>query len=72
MKTQTLDQILSHLDTQLFRSVLNNQIHVLNQLLPPIKFTPYNLRPREHNRILPVVDDRLKKNFIIRMLYKYF
>ena len=69
-QTQTLDQILSHNDTLLFRSVLSNQNHVLHQLLPPIKFTPYNLRLRDHNRILPIADDRFKKNFIIRMLFK--
>ena len=57
-------------DDGLFASVLHNGNHVLAQLLPPIKETPYQLRPRAHNRSLPIADTLLRKNFIERMLYK--
>ena len=36
-------------DEILFASVLRNEYHVLAQLVPPIKETPYQLRPRAHN-----------------------
>ena len=57
-------------DDGLFASVLHNGNHVLAQLLPPIKETPYQLRPRAHNRSLPIADTLSRKNFIERMLYK--
>ena len=56
--------------TRLFNTVLNNRNHVLHQLLPPIKLTPYDLRTRSHNHSLPRVDNNLRKNFIYRLLYK--
>ena len=59
-------------DDGLFASVLHNGNHVLAQLLPPIKETPYQLRPRAHNRSLPIADTLMRKNFIERMLYKDF
>ena len=58
-------------DDKLFHDILNNQNHVLNFLLPPIKTTTYDLRPSAHNRIIPVAKEPLlKKNFIYRLLYK--
>ena len=57
-------------DDGLFASVLHNGNHVLAQLLPPIKETPYHLRPCAHNRSLPIADTLLRKNFIERMLYE--
>ena len=57
-------------DDGLFASVLHNGNHVLAQLLPPIKETPYQLRPCAHNRSLPIADTLMQKNFIERMLYK--
>ena len=33
--------------------------------------SPYGLRPSSHNRIIPRADNRFRRNFIIRMLYKY-
>ena len=59
-----------HLCGELFRHVLHNRMHVLHQLLPPVKETPYGLRPSSHNRIIPRADHRFRRNFIIRMLYK--
>ena len=58
-------------DDKLFASVLCNKNHVLAQLLPPIKETPYQLHPRAHNRSIPIADSLMRKNFIKRMLYKY-
>ena len=57
-------------DNRLFNTVLNNRNHVLHQLLPPVKLTPYDLRTRSHNHSLPRVDNNLRKNFIYRLLYK--
>ena len=56
-------------DVGLFKAVTSNPDHVMYQLLPPLKNTPYHLRPRTHNFELPVVNNNLKKNFIHRMLY---
>ena len=55
---------------ELFRQVLHNRMRVLHQLLSPVKETPYGLRPSSHNRIIPRADNRFRRNFIIRMLYK--
>ena len=66
----THEELCEHLCGELFRQVLNNRMHVLHQLLPPVKETPYGLRPSSHNRIIPRADNRFRRNFIIRMLYK--
>ena len=55
-------------DVELFKAVTLPD-HVMYQLLPPLKNTPYHLRPRAHNFELPYVNSNLKKNFIHRMLY---
>ena len=56
---------------QLFHNVLYNPHHVLNQLLPPVKDTIYNLRHRSHSLTLSSEDSNLiRKNFLHRMLYK--
>ena len=57
-------------DEFLSASVLRNEYHVLAQLVTPIKETPYQLRPRAHNRSLPVANTLMRKNFVTRMLYK--
>ena len=57
-------------DNRLFNTVLNNRNHVLHQLLPPVKLTPYDLRTRSHNHSLPRADNNRRKNFIYRLLYK--
>ena len=51
-------------DEILFASVLRNEYHVLAQLVPPIKETPYQLRPRAHNRSLPLANTLMRKNFV--------
>ena len=64
-------EINSKHDETLFKTVLNNEKHVLHQFLPPKKNTPYSLRKRVHDRTLPrkstVIED---KNFFNRMLLK--
>ena len=41
----------------------------LHQLLPPVRNVPYSLRPRAHDREVPVANATMRKNFIYRMLY---
>ena len=41
-------------ENNLFSQILSNEHHVLHQLLPPVKNIPYSLRPRAHDRELPV------------------
>src|SRR6218665_1221781 len=43
--------------------------HVLSRLLPEVKSTSYNLRPRAHCFVLPTKDTR---NFIPRMLLRRY
>ena len=66
----TLAEMCDTGDNDLFLSVLKNNDHVLNHLLPPIKNTRYDLRPRVHNRNLPRHTSYLQdKNYLRRMLY---
>ena len=58
-------------DEILFASVHKNEYHVLAQLVPPIKETPDQLRPRAHNQSLLVANTLMRKNFVTRMLYKH-
>jgi hypothetical protein len=53
-------------DKTLFDAIVANPNHVLHQLLPQKKETPYNLRLRSHTFLHPEKDDR---NFLSRMLY---
>src|SRR2546425_9452718 len=65
----TLNELNLVADRVLFNKVLNNRNHLLNTLLPPTKITPYNLRPRAHDRVLPLKTFSLAKNFLYRMLF---
>ena len=58
-------------DNELFGRVLADPYHVLHRLLPPIKDTPYQLRPRKHNREIPKADTTQRKSFIMRLLTDY-
>ena len=62
----TIHELFIKNDTSLFKSIVSNKAHVLYPSLPPIKPQPYNLRPRAHNFVLPVKDNR---NFLQRMLF---
>ena len=55
-------------DNSFFTQILSNENHVLHQLLP-VRNIPYSLRPRAHDRELPVANTAMRKNFITRMLY---
>ena len=55
--------------SKLFLQILRNEKHVLHLLLPPVKNVPYSLRPRAHDREVPVANARMRNNFIYRMLY---
>ena len=66
----TFSEICDEADAKLFAKILNTPAHVLNQLLPPIRNSGYNMRPRAHNRVLPAANNNLmRKTFITRMLY---
>ena len=63
-----LVEYINKLEITLFRSIVENDGHILRQLLPPHKQTAYNTRKRGHNFALPKKDNR---NFINRALYTY-
>ena len=62
-------KICEEQDSKLFLQILRNEKHVLHQLLPPVRNVPYPLRPRAHDREVPVANATMRKNFIYRMLY---
>ena len=62
-------KICEEQDSKLFLQILRNENHVLHQLLPPVRNVPYSLRPRAHDREVPVANATMRKNFIYRMLY---
>ena len=66
----THEELCEHMCGKLFRQVLQKKFHVLHQLLPPEKVTPYALRPSAHHRIISRADNKFRRNFIIRMLYR--
>ena len=65
----TFEDIVNKADSILFKSVLDNPSHILHSLLPTQKPQHHNLRPRAHNRVLPVKTTLNSGNFIYRMLY---
>jgi hypothetical protein len=65
----TLEDIIDRADQTLFYNVLHNSSHVLHAMLPPIRRHEHNLRPRAHNRQLPVKTVNSLRNFLVRMLY---
>lgn len=68
---QSVVSLFTDSDTRLFENILKNNKHVLHHLLPPVKETPYHLRAStSHGRLLPIKNNLLEKNFLIRMLYK--
>jgi len=68
----TFEEQCSAADQKLFVSIQSNTNHLLYYLLPPptIASQHYDMRPRTHNRQLPVHSGHLTdSNFITRMLY---
>ena len=63
--------IFAEADQSLFRRILNNESHVLHQLLPEKTNCTYDLRSRQHNRQLTRKSTHINDSlFFIRMLYK--
>ena len=63
--------ICDAVDETLFCKILSDHNHLLAPLLPNEVCTPYNLRPRRHNRQLtPKVNKLCDSNFMKRKLYK--
>jgi hypothetical protein len=62
--------IVDNADKTLFNSVVNNEAHVLHKMLPPVKGHTHSLRPRPHNRTIPINTAPSSRNFIYRMLFK--
>ena len=65
-----LDDLLDSADSALFNKVLSNPNHVIHPLLTPRKVVPYHLRPRVHDRAIPINSTSTSQNFISRMLLK--
>ena len=65
-----LSDVYQQADSGLFKSILTNPHHVLHKCLPPVKDHNYNLRPRQHNRVIPKSNALMSKNFLNRMLAK--
>ena len=69
--TPNLTELIESSDDVLFNCVLCNQDHILFPLLPDERDFTYNLRERNHNRLLTIKQGRLCScNFITRMLFK--
>ena len=49
-------QICEEQESNLFMHILQDEKHVLHQLLPPVRNVPYSLRPGAHNREVPVAN----------------
>ena len=69
----SIDDICMRIDLKFCRSILSNPHHVLHQLLPPVRQTHHNRRPRAHDRSIPDIKDSVfRKTFIIQMIYHNF
>jgi len=71
--TLNLTELIESSDDALFNRVLCNQDHILFPLLPDERDFTYNLRKRNHNRLLTIKQGRpcsCRPNFITRMLFK--
>jgi len=67
----SLAALVEDADESLFSSILYNNEHVLNRILPTKTESTYQLRPRRHNRSLTMKANVTNEcDFIVRMLYK--
>ena len=64
----TFETLVLEQCSTLFNDIENNNDHVLHQLLPPLRSTPYDLRSRTSQRSIPMSNDRMRKTFICRQL----
>ena len=62
-------EIMDVAEAKLFSRSLDNVWHVLHHLLPPKKVSVYSLRPKAHDRVLPIKNNFTSKNFLYRLLY---
>jgi hypothetical protein len=68
--TVSVAELCACADQLLFRRVLTNSAHTLHHLLPAKTTHSYGLRPRMHDRQLPIKRSKLDTcNFLFRMLY---
>ena len=66
----TFSELVYKADVRLFSTIINNPQHTLYPLLPQLKDTKHDLRPRPHKFCLPRKTSSLfEKNFIMRLLY---
>ena len=64
------DDIVASRARKLFKNITGNNTHVLNNLLPHVKQSNYELRERSHPYSLPTLQRAFdERNFLIRMLY---
>jgi len=67
----SLADLVEDADDNLFNSILCNNEHVLNRMLPTKSESTYQLRPRRHNRSLTMKTNATNEcDFIVRMLFK--
>jgi hypothetical protein len=66
----TLALLAERADDKLFRAASSNPLHLLHQLLPPLRNTRYALRARAHPFIIPPTSNMLSKTFLHRLLNK--
>ena len=67
----SVELLFSDADDTFFHRVLINSHHVLQLVLPQQHETQYNLRARQHERLLiPKTAGLNDRDFIVRMLYK--
>src|SRR6218665_1194946 len=55
-------------EDRLMRSIIAREIHMLRPLCPPVNIRKYDLRPSQHNFLLPLRDDT---NYIPRTLFRW-
>jgi len=67
----SLADLVEDADDNLFNSILYNNEHVLNRMLPTKSESTYQLGPRRHNRSLTMKTNATNEcDFIVRMLFK--
>jgi len=67
----SLADLVEDADDSLFKSILHNNEHVLNRILPTKTESTYQLRPRRHNRSPTMKANATNEcDFIDRMLFK--
>jgi len=64
-------ELIDDADDSIFSHLMNNENHVLHQLLPVRRNTGYDLRSRHHDRLLThKPNTTVESAFIVRMLFR--